>query len=440
MNPVQETDRPLLDAIDATLSDAALPALRALADTLDREFARREPQRQSAVDWAAERLDVTVAEVAILSEQVDPPVAHAIGCWLFAVLREHSAAQVGADPTQPASTELVRGAAGDVRAFRAVTAVVPAGVLHQHAVVLRISPVQYTIFVELFGRRDDDDELADLFASFLRVRRTTDSPYRLGNYRVSTDSRGLVLKRAVLASATRETLMLDDGVWATVDRHVHQVLTLAEDLRSRGLGTSTGVLLVGPPGTGKTQLGTVIAGELSGTATVLVPGSYVTEHYLTELFDLAADLAPTLILMDDLDLIAGERGQTNPHRLREFLNVMDGGLSDRSGVVVVASTNDHRKIDKAARRSSRFDTVITMEAPGYEGRLAILRRYLGWTVESIDVAAVARATDGATGADLKELVRATVLATSDHVTTDALIAQSSKAHWSAAAAPVGVYL
>ena len=220
-------------------------------------------------------------------------------------------------------------------------------------------------------------------------------------------------------------------MWETVDRSVHRVLELADDLKARGLGTSTGLLLVGPPGTGKTQLGTVVANELLGTTTVLVPGTYVTEHYLTELFDLAADLSPCLILMDDLDLIAGERGQTNPHRLREFLNVMDGGLADRSGVVVIASTNDHRKVDKAARRSSRFDTVIRMEPPNLDGRRAILERYLAWCDVELDVAAVARATDGATGADLKELVRATVLHTVDNVTTEALLAQAANGRWRA---------
>ena len=177
-----------------------------------------------------------------------------------------------------------------------------------------------------------------------------------------------------------------------------------------------------------------------GTATVLVPGTYVTEHFLTELFDLAADLSPCLILMDDLDLIAGERGQTNPHRLREFLNVMDGGLADRAGVVVIASTNDHRKIDKAARRSSRFDTVIKMEAPGLEGRRAILERYLAWCETGIDLDAVARATDGATGADLKELVRATVLETDDAVTTDALLHQAREGGWREARQAAGQYL
>ena len=111
--------------------------------------------------------------------------------------------------------------------------------------------------------------------------------------------------------------------------------------------------------------------------------------------------------------------------------------------MVIASTNDPRKIDKAARRSSRFDTVITMEAPGFDGRVAILERYLAWSDATLDLAAVARATDGATGADLKELVRATVLATDDQVTTGALLGQAAtqgKGRWASEPAPAGVYL
>ncbi len=81
-----------------------------------------------------------------------------------------------------------------------------------------------------------------------------------------------------------------------------------------------------------------------------------------------------------------------------------------------------------------------MEAPGYEGRLAILQRYLAWCDEDLDLAAVARATDGATGADLKEVVRGTVLATDDQVTTRALLAQAAGGPWHSGSAPAGVYL
>jgi hypothetical protein len=354
--------------------------------------------------------------------------------------KRYSADCAGADPSGPASTERVAGAAGDVRAFHSACVVVPAGLLHSTAVVVRLVPSQFKIDVELIGAQEYSDELAEAFGRFLRTRRASESPYRFGAYRVACNDRGVVLKRWTPPAASRDLLKLDDSIWQTVDRSVHQVLALADDLNARGLGTSTGVLLVGPPGTGKTQLGTVVATELAGTTTVLIPGTHVTEHYLTELFDIAADLSPSLILMDDLDLIAGERGHTNPHRLREFLNVMDGGLADRSGVVVLASTNDHRKIDKAARRSSRFDTVIHLDPPGFDGRLAILQRYLAWSDAVLNLEAVARATGGATGADLKELVRRTVLATGDEVTTHALLTQSETGPWRSDAVPAGIYL
>ena len=418
----------------------ARPALTMLAETIDREFQRREPTQPTPYEWAAVRLGVDKNELVVLDEDVQPAVAHSIGRWLFDVQARSGAAHAGAYPTRPPASERVHGADGDVRAFNSAMVLLPAGALGPAPVVLRIVSEHYGIGVEVIGRVQDADALAEAFATFLHTCRTAESPYRLGAYRVSNNNRGLVLNRWAPPVATRDLLKLDPSVWQTVDRSVHRVLELADDLKARGLGTSTGLLLVGPPGTGKTQLGTVVARELLGAATVLVPGTYVTEHYLTELFDLAADLSPCLILMDDLDLIAGERGQTNPHRLREFLNVMDGGLADRSGVVVIASTNDHRKVDKAARRSSRFDTVIRMEAPGVEGRLAILERYLAWCDADLDLPAVARATDGATGADLKEMVRATVLGTNDAVTTAALLAEAKVGRWRAERQSAGQYL
>ncbi|WP_188113312.1 AAA family ATPase [Nocardioides humilatus] len=420
--------------------EAPTHALRLLAETINREFERRDPSTPSPYEWAAERLGIDTTELVVLDEGLQPAVAHSVGRWLFDAQARHGAELVGAYPSRPAKSEVVAGAASDCRAFNSAMVVLPAGALCAAQVVVRITTEHYGISLELMGRTSDADLLADAFVAFLQARRSADSPYRLGAYRITTNNRGLALARWAPPAASRALLKLDDSVWHTVDRSVHRVLELADDLKARGLGTSTGLLLVGPPGTGKTQLGTVVANELLGRTTVLVPGTYVTEHYLTELFDLAADLSPCLILMDDLDLIAGERGQTNPHRLREFLNVMDGGLADRSGVVVIASTNDHRKIDKAARRSSRFDTVIKMEPPGVEGRLAILERYLAWCSVALDLPAVARATDGATGADLKELVRATVLETNDAVTTQALLTQAGTGPWLAPKPAAGQYL
>lgn len=428
-----------ISAIDLP-EEATAPALRLLAEAIDREFARRDPVLPSPYEYAATGLGIDADDLVVLAESPELAAFHAVGRWLHEAQRRWGLDHVGVRPGLPARTETVPGATGDVRALVGATVVLPVGTLGDVPVVLRVVAHPYGSEVELIGRAVDSERLPEVFETFLRGCRTTGSPYWRGAYRVATGSAGLVLRRWTAPAASRDLLKLDPSVWHTVDRRVHRVLDLAEDLAARGLGTSTGLLLVGPPGTGKTQLGTVVAHELAGTATVLVPGTDVTEHLLTDLFDLAADLSPCMILMDDLDLIAGERGQTNPHRLREFLNVMDGGLADRSGVVVIASTNDHRKIDKAARRSSRFDTVIKMEAPNVEGRLAILRRYLAWCATALDLDAVARATDGATGADLKELVRATVLETGDAVTTTALLDQARAGGWRPARETAGQYL
>lgn len=429
-----------IDTSDLLLAQQVTPALRLLAEAIDREFERRDPVTPSPYEYAADRLGIATTDPVVLSENPDLAVTHAVGHWLHQAQVRWDLEHVGAHPGSPPRTETVPGATGDVRSFSGATVVLPSGTLAALPVVVRVVQHRYGADLELIGRAQDGPLLPEIFESFLRTCRSTASPYWRGAYRVSASNAGLLLRRWAAPAASRDLLKLDASVWRTVDRRVHRVLDLSEDLAARGLGTSTGLLLVGPPGTGKTQLGTVVAHELAGSATVLVPGTDVTEHFLTELFDLAADLSPCLILIDDLDLVAGERGQTNPHRLREFLNVMDGGLADRSGVVVIASTNDHRKIDKAARRSSRFDTVITMEAPSVEGRRVILDRYLDWCETDLDLDAVARATDGATGADLKELVRAAVLETEDAVTTEALLTEARAGRWRSTKQAAGQYL
>jgi hypothetical protein len=417
----------------------AEPVIGRLAHVIDREFARRDPADPTPYDFAAEHLGVPVGELIIVSDHVEPLVGHSVGCWLLATHARHPGPVAGGRAGVPASSELVEGALGDVYAYRSATVLLQAGVLHTAPVVLRIARLQFEYVVELMAAGGQSAGLSTLFTSFLRERTTSGSPYRLGSYRVSTGQAGIELSRWLLPSASRTSLRLDDSVWRAMDRSVHRVLELSDDLQARGLGTSSGVLLVGPPGTGKTQLGMVMAGELVGKATVLVPGAHAVEHYLTELFETAAALSPCLVLLDDLDLVAGERGAMNPHKLREFLNVMDGGLADRSGVVVVASTNDHKKVDKAAQRSSRFDVVIKMVPPSYDARLTILRRYLEWCTADLDLAAVAAATGGATGADLKELVRQAVLDTHDQVSTEALLEGAREGRWSKSE-QIGVYL
>ena len=95
-------------------------------------------------------------------------------------------------------------------------------------------------------------------------------------------------------------------------------------------------------------------------------------------------------------------------------------MASREGVVVLASTNAPGSIDPAAIRASRFDAVIEMKAPGPQGRYRILERYLA-AFPDLDLGRVVRATDGATGADLRDLARRAYLASQGQVTTEAVL-------------------
>ena len=219
---------------------------------------------------------------------------------------------------------------------------------------------------------------------------------------------------------SRADLLLPDHVWETVDRTIHGSLAMSERLASAGLASSAGVLCVGPPGTGKSQLARIVANEVAGRATVLMASSWAVQRFLTPLFRLAGQLAPAIVVIDDLDLVVGSRG-AGAEQLHGFLSSMDEVMTSREGVVVVASTNAPGSIDPAAVRASRFDAVIEMKAPGPQGRCRILERYLA-AFPDLDLGRIVRATDGATGADLRDLARRAYLSSQGRVTTEAVLA------------------
>src|SRR5262249_34174443 len=120
-------------------------------------------------------------------------------------------------------------------------------------------------------------------------------------------------------------------------------------------------------------------------------------------------VAPAMVVMEDIDLIVRHRGEGNSVTLNEFLLALDGAMSNHEDVVTIATTNDLHAIDPAARRYARFDVVVRVDLPDRGARAAILRRYLANIEHEVDAEAVARATEGASGADLRELVGQAVI-------------------------------
>jgi SpoVK/Ycf46/Vps4 family AAA+-type ATPase len=149
--------------------------------------------------------------------------------------------------------------------------------------------------------------------------------------------------------------------------------------------------------------------------------------------------------MEDIDLVVGHRQSGGSEALLNFLLALDGAVSEHEGVVTIATTNDVRGIDDAAKRSARFDRVVTVPPPDRAGRAGILDRYLRTVDVTVDVPVVVAETDGLTGADLRELVSLALLHAAEderrggrgRVTTEMLVRLARKTQ---RAAPAGQYL
>ena len=185
-----------------------------------------------------------------------------------------------------------------------------------------------------------------------------------------------------------------------------------------GANMPKGALLVGPPGTGKTLLAKAVAGEAK-VPFFSISGSEFVEMFVgmgaarvRDLFKQAQEKAPCIVFIDEIDAIGKRRdsGQFggNDEReqtLNQLLSEMDG-FDGSKGVVILAATNRPESLDKALLRPGRFDRRIPVELPDIQGREAILRVHARDVkmADNIDFKALARATAGASGAELANIV------------------------------------
>ena len=370
---------------------------------------------------ASRALGVAAARLAAVSTPLNRPAVAAVGAALAAAVAGDDDRVLGGGRGRGVPVwSIAETAAADVAVPSSITVLLPAGVISDHEVVARLHQAQWDATIEVFTTVDRIVRLRPAFRAWVVETTTTSSPYRFGQFTVEAAQSGIELARWSPGEISRADLLLPPQVWETVDRTIHGSLEMSEALAAAGLASSAGVLCVGPPGTGKSALARIVAGEVKDRATVLMATPWAAQRFLGPLFRLAAQLAPAVVVIDDLDLVVGSRG-AGAEQLHGFLASMDEVMGSPEGVVVLASTNAPGSIDPAAIRASRFDAVIEMTAPGLEGRYRILGRYLAGFPD-VDVARVARATDGATGADLRDLARRAYLASRGDVTTEAVLA------------------
>ncbi|MDY3070658.1 MAG: ATP-dependent zinc metalloprotease FtsH [Eubacteriales bacterium] len=190
-----------------------------------------------------------------------------------------------------------------------------------------------------------------------------------------------------------------------------------------GANLPKGALLVGPPGTGKTLLARAVAGE-AHVPFFSISGSEFVEMFVgmgaakvRDLFKQANEKAPCIVFIDEIDTIGKKRDSGNfggnderEQTLNQLLTEMDG-FDGKKGVVILAATNRPDSLDKALLRPGRFDRRIPVELPDLAGREAILKVHAKNVKmdSSIDYSVIARATAGASGAELANIVNEAAL-------------------------------
>ena len=198
-----------------------------------------------------------------------------------------------------------------------------------------------------------------------------------------------------------------------------------------GASMPKGVLLVGPPGTGKTMLAKAVAGE-ANVPFVSISGSEFVEMFVgmgaskvRDLFKQAKEKAPCIVFIDEIDAIGQKRNSGNmggnderEQTLNQLLTEMDG-FEGNNGVIILAATNRPEALDPALTRPGRFDRRVPVELPDWQGREAILKVHARKikTTPDVDFHVIARMASGASGAELANIINEAALrAVRDHRT------------------------
>ena len=216
---------------------------------------------------------------------------------------------------------------------------------------------------------------------------------------------------------TWDSLILAPEIKAQLQQ-LQAVIEDPDSARRFGVDPPTGLLLAGPPGTGKTTVAKVLAAQarcsfypISG-ADVMSKWVGESERNIRQLFDRARENRPSIIFIDEIDAIAGRRGRIESHdsHVNQLLAEIDG-ISGQRGVFIVGATNRPDQLDPAMLRGGRLSRTIILGLPDETGRLAMLRLHSArMPTVGVRLEELARDSDGLSPADLKALCQEAALA------------------------------
>lgn len=410
------------DAQDHT----ARRSLRALADLLNNIPAPLD-QRDAFKDFLEGVLGAPARELITETHQLSGPSRVAVGLAIAELLTEHQP-QIGPysfNPEPPRWETLT--ADEDTYHFPTDLAlfcntVIPA--LDAVVVIHRTATLNASATLEIYVRPADHHRGRALIEQ-ITARADELHIFRGRVLNATSGPCGLEFEITSRPTSSRSKIIATDDIWDEIDLNVHAVTTHSAMMKTLGLGVRRGVLLAGPPGVGKSAITSVIAAELAGRFTVVYCDSRSGSALLRNIFDECVRLGPSLVVIEDVDLIVSRRNGTgfSNHALSEFLTALDSHPG--APLLVMATTNDVTTLDSAAVRAARFDSIIEVTYP----TAAVAQQILAALLHDIPVAAhidtravITMLPADTSGADIREIVRRAVLKTQP-LTTQALQAQ-----------------
>ncbi|MBK8074805.1 MAG: AAA family ATPase [Kineosporiaceae bacterium] len=224
--------------------------------------------------------------------------------------------------------------------------------------------------------------------------------------------------KPMIESWTWDRLVLAESTIAEL-KQIHALVADADRARAYGVDMPSGLLLAGPPGTGKTTIARVFAAQ-SGCSFYPITASDLTSMWVGEseanvvrLFERARENAPSIVFIDEIDAIGGRRTDTGggvmDRVLTQVLTEMDG-LVERSGVFVIGATNRPDMLDPALVRGGRLSRTLTIPLPDEAGRRRLLELFTArMPLQGVDLGVLARRAEGMSGADLEALCQQAAL-------------------------------
>jgi hypothetical protein len=223
---------------------------------------------------------------------------------------------------------------------------------------------------------------------------------------------GITFGFPVLPATPRDDVVLPEETLRRVERHTLDVQAHREALREAGQHLKRGLLLFGPPGTGKTHTTRYVVQQLRGATVILLSGQSL--HAVGMVTQMARDLQPAVLVLEDVDLVAEDRGfGPGPEPvLFSLLDAMDGAAAD-ADVLFLLTTNRADLLEPAlAARPGRVDVAVEIPLPDTDARrrlLGVYTRGVPLALTDADVDRVVERTEGVTASFIKELVRRSVL-------------------------------